>query len=197
MFIKYANTYYRSGLRKTLRCFSMSSAQGSGPLSGVRVLDLTRIVAGPYCSMILGDLGADVLKVERLKTGDESRKWGPPFMKNSNDSCYFMANNRNKRSICIDLKSPMGKKIIYELAEQSDVLVENYVPGKLDAMKLGYNDLKNINMKLIYCSITGYGSKGPYANRPGYVVCLYCLITLFYNVFFCLPRDVIDLCVYL
>lgn len=156
--------------RQIVRCYCTNVVRSHGPLSGFRVLDLTRIVAGPYCTMILGDLGADVIKVERLKTGDESRKWGPPFMKNSTDSCYFMANNRNKRSICIDIKSTIGKEIIYKLAEQSDVLVENYVPGKLDAMNLGYEDLKKVNPQLIYCSITGYGSKGPYAKRPGYEI---------------------------
>lgn len=140
----------------------------NAPLKGIRVLDLTRIVAGPYCTMILADLGADVLKIERPKTGDESRNWGPPFLKNSTDSVYFMACNRNKRSVCVDLKR--GRDIIYDLARNSDVLVENYVPGKLAEMRLGYEDLKAINPRLIYCSVSGYGPTGPYAQRPGYDV---------------------------
>lgn len=118
--------------------------------------------------MVLSDLGADVIKIERPGTGDESRKWGPPFIHNSKDSVYFMANNRNKRSCCIDLKR--GTNIIYDLAEKCDILVENYVPGKLSEYNLGYEDIKKINPSLIYCSITGYGSVGPYAKRPGYDV---------------------------
>lgn len=147
---------------------STPSEPGNFPLSGVRVLDLTRIVAGPYCTMILGDLGADVLKIERPGTGDESRHWGPPFLRDSSDSVYFMSCNRNKRSVCVDLKK--GRQVIYDLARQCDVLVENYVPGKLAELQLGYEHLKEINPQLIYCSITGYGAKGPYAQKPGYDV---------------------------
>lgn len=138
------------------------------PLHGVRVLDLTRIVAGPYCTMILSDLGADVIKIERPGTGDESRKWGPPFLSNSSDSVYFMSANRNKRSVCIDIKT--GSDIIRQLASKCDVLVENYVPGKLSEYNLGYEQLHELCPSLIYCSITGYGSLGPYAKRPGYDV---------------------------
>lgn len=138
------------------------------PLNGIRVLDLTRIVAGPYCTMILSDLGADIIKVEKPVTGDEARNWKPPFVKNSDDSVYFMASNRNKRSICIDMKK--GTRILHDLAKKCDVLVENYIPGKLSEMKMGYNDLKTIAPRLIYCSITGYGSVGPYAKKPGYDV---------------------------
>lgn len=140
------------------------------PLNGVRILDLTRIVAGPYCTMILGDLGAEVLKIERPGTGDEARTWGPPFIGDTKESCYFLAVNRNKKSICVDLKSDDGKDILYKLAKKSDILIENYVPGKLDEMKLGYKDFKEIAPHLIYCSITGYGSEGPYKNKPGYDV---------------------------
>lgn len=138
------------------------------PLDGIRILDLTRIIAGPFCTMILSDLGADVIKVERPHAGDESRKWGPPFLQNSTDSVYFMAANRNKRSICVDLKR--GQDIIIELAKQCDVLVENYIPGKLDEYNLSYDKLKIHCPSLIYCSVTGYGSTGPYAKRPGYDV---------------------------
>ena len=108
--------------------------------------------------MVLSDLGADVIKVEKPFSGDESRKWGPPFLMNSSDSVYFLACNRNKRSICIDLKQ--GKDVIYDLAKKSDVVVENYLPGKLNDIGLGYDDFKKINPSIIYCSITGFGSKG-------------------------------------
>lgn len=147
-----------------LRNFSMMS----DALSGIKVLDLTRVLAGPYCTQILGDLGADVLKIERLQIGDETRNWGPPFV--NNVSCYFLSINRNKRSMCINLKSPEGADIIKKLAMQSDILVENYLPGKMDSFGLGFEDLHRLNPKLVYCSISGYGSHGPYASRPGYDV---------------------------
>lgn len=118
--------------------------------------------------MILSDLGADVIKVERPGSGDESRKWGPPFIKHSKDSVYFLANNRNKKSVCIDLKK--GTDILYDLAKKSDILVENYVPGKLSEYNLGYEHISRVNPAIIYCSITGYGPVGPYAKRPGYDV---------------------------
>ncbi|XP_058819781.1 succinate--hydroxymethylglutarate CoA-transferase [Topomyia yanbarensis] len=138
------------------------------PLEGIKILDLTRIVSGPYCTMVLSDLGADVYKVERPVHGDESRKWGPPFLKDSEDAVYFMAANRNKKSVCVDLKK--GKNVIYDLARKCDVLVENYVPGKLDEMGLGYESIREVAPRLIYCSITGYGSTGPYKTKPGYDV---------------------------
>lgn len=147
-----------------------TNASQNGPLSDIRVLDLTRIVAGPYCTMILGDLGADVIKIERPNGGDEARKWGPPFVGETNESTYFLCLNRNKRSVCVDLKSNEGKEIIYDLAKECDVLVENYVPGKLNSLGVGYDDLKEIAPQLVYCSITGYGPDGPYHNRPGYDV---------------------------
>lgn len=148
--------------------FSTALDPSKYPLANLRVLDLTRIIAGPFCSQILADLGADVIKVEKPGTGDESRKWGPPFLNNSSDSVYFLACNRNKRSICVDLKN--GLEVIHDLARTCDVLIENYVPGKLEKMGLGYEDIKKIAPKLIYCSITGFGSKGPYKNRAGYDV---------------------------
>lgn len=149
---------------KILRKYSTKAA----PLKGIRVLDLTRIIAGPYCTMILADLGADVIKVEKPGSGDESRHWGPPFLTNSPDSVYFMASNRNKRSVCIDMK--FGRAVLEDLTRKCDVLVENYVPGKLKLFGLDYESLRKINERLIYCSVTGYGSKGPYANRPGFDV---------------------------
>ena len=145
-------------------------ADDRSPLNGVRVLDLTRIVAGPYCTMILGDLGAEVIKVEKPGVGDEARKWGPPYVGNSQESCYFVALNRNKKSICVDMKTDKGQQIIHEIAAQSDVFIENFVPGKLDEVNLGYDRINQINPAIIYCSITGYGSSGPYSQKPGYDV---------------------------
>ncbi|XP_050096596.1 succinate--hydroxymethylglutarate CoA-transferase [Anopheles aquasalis] len=158
------------GKRVRRRCFSTRTGTDGGqfPLEGIKVLDLTRIVAGPYCTMVLGDLGAEVYKIERPFVGDESRKWGPPFLRNSSDSVYFMAANRNKKSVCVNLKT--GREVIYELARKCDVLVENYVPGKLDELGLGYETLRTIAPSLIYCSITGFGSVGPYRSKPGYDV---------------------------
>jgi len=143
------------------------------PLEGLRVLDLTRAMAGPFCTMMLGDLGADVIKVERPGSGDESRGWGPPFVGEPygpypGESAYFLAGNRNKRSITVDLKAPKGQEIIRRLATMCDVLVENFRTGTLDEMGLGFNDLHAISPRLVYCSISGYGRTGPYADRPGY-----------------------------
>lgn len=159
---------HQHNLRRHRRPFCSTVEHDRSPLSGIRVLDLTRIVAGPYCTMILGDLGAEILKIERPGGGDEARKWGPPFYKGTRESTYFMSVNRNKKSVCIDLKK--GRDIIYDLAQKCDVLVENYVPGKLSSMGLGYDDIIKVAPHLIYCSLTGYGSQGPYANRPGYDV---------------------------
>lgn len=163
-------TILRKNYYSTLRRNYSTNFKNDYPLSDIRILDLTRIVAGPYCTMILGDLGADVIKIEKPFNGDESRNWGPPYANGTSESCYFIALNRNKRSLCVDLKSKEGRQIIYELCKKSDVLIENYVPGKLDEMDLGYEKIKKISPSLIYCSITGYGPKGPYSSRPGYDV---------------------------
>ena len=143
------------------------------PLEGIRVLDLTRALAGPYCTMMLGDLGADVIKVERPGRGDESRGWGPPFVGQPygpypGESAYFISTNRNKRSITVNLKSPEGQEIVRGLAGASDVMVENFRTGVLDRMGLGYEELHALCPRLVYCSISGYGRTGPYAERPGY-----------------------------
>ncbi|MGA9350957.1 MAG: CoA transferase [Anaerolineae bacterium] len=143
------------------------------PLEGIRVVDMTRALAGPYCTMMLGDLGADVIKVERPGEGDDSRGWGPPFVGEPygpypGESAYFIAVNRNKRSITVNLKSPEGQEIVRRLASISDVLVENFRTGVLDGMGLGYEDLHALNPRLVYCSVSGYGRTGPYADRPGY-----------------------------
>ncbi|RUS32133.1 hypothetical protein BC938DRAFT_476215 [Jimgerdemannia flammicorona] len=154
-----------------------SVSSESGPLSGVRVLDLTRVLAGPYCTMLLGDLGAEVIKIENPQYGDDTRTWGPPWAENKvptdksqPESAYFLSVNRNKKSVAVNIKNPSGVALICDLARRSDVLVENYIPGKLDEMGLGYEELSRINPRLIYTSITGYGPQGPYAQRAGYDV---------------------------
>lgn len=139
----------------------------AGALEGVRVLDLTRVLAGPYCTMILGDLGAEVIKIERPGQGDDLRSWGPPFAPGG-ESAYFLCVNRNKKSVTVDLKHPRGRAVVRELAEKSDILVENFKAGDLDEMRLGYEDLRRTNPGLIYCSISGFGRTGPYRDRPGY-----------------------------
>ena len=136
------------------------------PLAGIRVLDLSRILAGPICTMMLGDLGAEVIKVERPGTGDDTRTWGPPFA--GGEAAYYLCCNRNKKSITIDLKNPRGVELVKQLANSSDVFVENFTPGLAQGLGLGYEALKAINPRLIYCSITAYGQDGPYRNRPGY-----------------------------
>jgi len=147
--------------------------QNSGPLAGITVLDLTRILAGPFCTQMLGDLGADIIKIERPGSGDDTRRFGPPFLKDDagNDtveSAYFMAANRNKRSVAVDISKPEGQALIRRIAQKSHVLVENFKVGNLARYKLGYDDLKEDNPGLVYCSITGFGQTGPYAGRPGY-----------------------------
>jgi crotonobetainyl-CoA:carnitine CoA-transferase CaiB-like acyl-CoA transferase len=144
-----------------------------GPLKDIRVLDISRALAGPFCTMMLGDLGADVIKVERPGRGDESRGWGPPFVGEPNDaypgeSTYYLAANRSKRSLTVNLKKPEGQEIIRRLIAVSDVLVENFVTGSLDRMGLGYEHLRKVNNRLVYCSISGYGRTGPYADKGGY-----------------------------
>jgi formyl-CoA transferase len=135
------------------------------PLTGIRVLDLSRVLAGPYCTMVLGDLGADVIKVEPPE-GDETRGWGPPFA--GGESAYYLCVNRNKRSIVVNLKSDEGRNILHELALTSDVLVENFRPGTLRKYGLDFEALHSENPRLIYCSITGFGQTGMLKDRPGY-----------------------------
>ena len=134
-------------------------------LTGIKVLDLSRVLAGPYCTMVLGDLGADVIKVEPPE-GDETRGWGPPFA--GGESAYYLCVNRNKRGIVINLKTDEGKKIMRDLALRSDVLVENFRPGTLNKFGLDYETLHELNPKLIYCSITGFGQTGSMKDKPGY-----------------------------
>ena len=137
-------------------------------LKGVRVLDLTRVLAGPFATMILADMGAEVIKIEHPVGGDDTRSWGPPFV--GSETAYFVSINRNKKSVALNIKTSKGCEIVKSLARKSDILVENYIPGKLDSMGLGYSSLREVNEKLIYCSVTGYGSDGPYVKRGGYDV---------------------------
>ena len=144
-----------------------------GALSHIRVLDLSRVLAGPWCTQNLADLGADVIKVERPIVGDDTRHWGPPFAKDANgnetdESAYFICINRNKRSITVDISKPEGQELIRQLAAESDVVIENYKVGDLVKYGLDYESLCKIKSDLIYCSITGFGQTGPYAHRPGY-----------------------------
>ncbi|MFN8576358.1 MAG: CaiB/BaiF CoA-transferase family protein [Candidatus Sericytochromatia bacterium] len=140
------------------------------PLKGIRVVDLSRVVSGPYCTMMLGDLGAEIIKIEHPKVKDETRTWGPPFHENRDDSAYYLSMNRNKKSLTLDFKQEEGKKVLLKIIEQSDILVENFRVGTLEKLGLGYEDIKKTNPQLIYCSISGYGSTGPYANKGGYDV---------------------------
>ncbi len=135
------------------------------PLKGVRVIDMSRIIAGPYCSMILGDFGAEVIKVEQPQIGDESRAWGPPWLKEV--SAYYIAVNRNKKSLTLNLKKPEGAQILKGLVKKGDVLLENFRPGTMEELGLGYEALREINPRLIYCDISGYGTDGPYRDKPG------------------------------
>ena len=137
-----------------------------GPLHGIRVLDLTRVLAGPYCTMFLGDLGAEVIKVEQPGVGDDTRGWGPPFT--GGESAYFLCVNRNKKSITIDLKSTEGVALLRRLAERADVLIENFRPGTMERLNLGEKDLRAANPRLIYASLSGFGADGPMSDAPGY-----------------------------
>ncbi len=145
----------------------------AGALGGVRVIDLTRVLAGPYCTQLLGDLGADVIKIERPGVGDDTRKFAPPFVKDANgadtgESAYFMSANRNKRSVALDISKPDGQRLARRLILEADAVVENFKAGNLARYGLGYDDVKAEHPKLVYCSITGFGQTGPYAHRPGY-----------------------------
>ncbi|KVD36594.1 CoA-transferase [Burkholderia sp. MSMB1078WGS] len=144
-----------------------------GALSHIRVLDLTRVLAGPWCAQTLADFGADVIKVERPGAGDDTRHWGPPYLKDADgadtaEAAYYLAANRNKRSVTIDIATPEGQQIVRELAAQSDVVLENYKVGQLKKYGLDYDSLRAVKPDLVYCSVTGFGQTGPYAHRAGY-----------------------------
>jgi crotonobetainyl-CoA:carnitine CoA-transferase CaiB-like acyl-CoA transferase len=150
-----------------------TDAAPAGALSGIRVLDLSRVLAGPWAAQTLGDLGACVIKVERPGTGDDTRAWGPPFLHDgqgraTRDAAYFLCANRNKRSVTIDFTRPEGQQLVRALADSCDVVIENFKPGGLAQYGLDYQALRSTNPRLVYCSVTGFGHTGPYANRPGY-----------------------------
>lgn len=142
-------------------------------LQSLRVLDLSRVLAGPYCTQMLGDLGAEIIKIEKPGAGDDTRLWGPPFLKDANgndtsESAYYLSINRNKKSVAVDIKTKDGQAIIHQLLESSDILIENFKVGGLEKYGLGYAQLKDKYPKLIYCSITGFGQSGPLSQEPGY-----------------------------
>lgn len=145
----------------------------TGPLAGLRVFDLTRILAGPTCTQLLGDLGADIIKIERPGEGDDTRRWGPPYVRNadgseSDASAYYLASNRNKRSLTIDIAKPEGQELAKRLIADCDILVENFKAGGLKKYGLDYDSVKAVRPDIVYCSITGFGQSGPYASRAGY-----------------------------
>jgi len=145
----------------------------AGPLSHIRVLDLSRVLAGPWSGQTLADLGAEVIKIERPRIGDDTRRWGPPFLSDSDgnptsDAAYFLSANRGKKSVTIDFTKPEGRDLIYRLASKSDIVLENFKVGNLARYHLDYESIKKINPKIIYCSITGFGQNGPYSHRAGY-----------------------------
>jgi crotonobetainyl-CoA:carnitine CoA-transferase CaiB-like acyl-CoA transferase len=149
----------------------MTAPQGA--LAGVRILDLSRVLAGPWAAQLLGDLGAEVIKVERPGAGDDTRTWGPPFVRDgdgqpTSDAAYYLCTNRNKRSITVDMQTPAGQALLHDLARQCDVVIENFKTGSLAQYGLDYASLAAINPRLVYCSITGFGHTGPYAQRAGY-----------------------------
>lgn len=136
------------------------------PLSGVRVIDVTQIMAGPFCTMLLGDMGADVIKIEKPDGGDDIRRSGPPFV--AGDSAAFLNIGRNKRSVVIDIKTPEGSNIVRRLARTADIFVQNLRPGRIEGFGLGYDDLRAVNPSIVYATITGYGRTGPYKDKPGF-----------------------------
>ncbi|MBT3170980.1 MAG: CoA transferase, partial [Rhodospirillaceae bacterium] len=151
----------------------LSRPQRTGPLTGLRVLDMSRVLAGPWSGQLMADFGADVVKVERPGVGDDTRGWGPPYLKDAagketGEAAYYMSANRAKRSLTLDISTPEGQKTCAALAGRADILLENYKAGGLAKYNLDYDSLKAANKRLIYCSITGFGQTGPYAARAGY-----------------------------
>jgi crotonobetainyl-CoA:carnitine CoA-transferase CaiB-like acyl-CoA transferase len=157
-------------LRVKLAAFKIhvkrGSAMSAGPLNGIKVLDLSRVLAGPYCSMILGDLGAEVIKVEAPGGSDDTRAWGPPYQ--SGVSAYYLCTNRNKQSLTLNLKDEQGRSLLKDLVQSSDVLLHNFKTGTMEKWGLDYESLAELNPRLIFCSITGFGKTGPYSAYPGY-----------------------------
>ena len=152
-----------------------SEVAAPGALDGIRIVDLTRVLAGPFCTQLLADYGAEVIKIERPGIGDDTRRWGPPYLQGADgedttESTFYLSANRNKRSVTIDMSRPEGRDLIIRLLERADVLIENYRVGALARYGLGHDDLKEKFPSLVYCSITGFGQTGPYAARPGYAM---------------------------
>ena len=150
-----------------------SQCPPAAALAGIRVLDMSRVLAGPWCGQILADLGAEVIKIERPGSGDDTRGWGPPYLKDreghdTHESAYFLGANRGKKSVTLDIATPAGQEIARRLAAQSDVLIENYKAGDLTRYNLGYEQLRTLNPGLVYCSITGFGQTGPMRSVAGY-----------------------------
>src|SRR5688572_24618583 len=137
-----------------------------GPLSGFTIIDLTRVLSGPYCTMLLADMGARVIKVEQPGRGDDTRAWGPPFI--NGESGYFLSINRNKESLTLDLKQPGARRVLDALLDRADVLVENFRPGTMERLGLGFDDVARVRPRLVYCSISGFGQTGPRHEEPGY-----------------------------
>lgn len=166
---QYPNTQYpntQSPNQRRLHITASLTKSSSGCLHGVRVLDLSRVLAGPFCTQLLGDMGAEVIKVEQPGKGDDTRQWGPPWF--HGESAYYLSCNRNKKSVTINIKNETGQELIRRLAERADVVVENFKVGALQKYGLDYESLRAFNPRLIYCSITGYGQTGPYKDLPGY-----------------------------
>lgn len=158
---------------QTNREIETAMNDATGPLHGVKILDLTRILAGPFCTQMLGDLGAEVIKIERPRTGDDTRRFAPPFLldeqgEETSESAYFLSANRNKKSVVVDYTKPAGQSLMRRLMANADVVVENFKTGTLKRYGLSYDDVKADNPAIVYCSITGFGQTGPYASRPGY-----------------------------
>jgi crotonobetainyl-CoA:carnitine CoA-transferase CaiB-like acyl-CoA transferase len=137
-----------------------------GALHGIKIIDLSRVLAGPFCTMILGDLGAEVIKIENTGNGDDTRGWGPPFV--GGESAYFLCANRNKESLTLNLKSQMGKDVLKKLVSHADIVVQNFKPGTLERMGLGYEVLQEVKEDIILASISGFGQNGPASHLPGY-----------------------------
>lgn len=151
------------GSRRSRRCDTLNQA-----LTGIKVLDLSRILTGPFCTMLLADMGAEVIKVEAPGVGDDTRQWGPPFV--GTESTYFLSVNRNKQSLTLNLKHPEAREVFFRLVREADILVENFRPGTMEKLGLGYPKLAELNPRLIYAAISGFGLTGPYRDKPGYDV---------------------------
>ncbi|KAL1970674.1 hypothetical protein VTN77DRAFT_4318 [Rasamsonia byssochlamydoides] len=167
---------FRRGISSSTPAGAAAASKSKLPLAGIRVLDMSRVLAGPYCTQILGDLGAEIIKIEHPERGDDTRAWGPPFAEYKDgregpgESAYYLSVNRNKKSLALSFAHPEGVEILHQLAKDCDVLVENYLPDSLKKYNMDYESIRKINPRLIYASITGYGQTGPYRNRPGFDV---------------------------